>query len=278
MTQTLKTITLSSLRVRYIEAGQGPPVLLIHSLGASSITWRDNIQPLAERHRVFAIDLPGHGDSDKPDIPYDAPFMVNLVAEFVSALGLEQVSLVGNSIGGGLCLLIALERPEIVSKLALVSTGGLGRNIGVFMRFASVPRLGKALGSSPMGNAASILPRVFYNRSFITQDLVAELDRAASLPGAADAYHRIAANHINLLGVRRQYVFIRRLRELQMPVIIFWGANDQVIPVQHAHRAVRILPHADLHIFGNCGHWPHMERADDFNRLTLEFLSRLEEP
>lgn len=278
MFATLKTLTLSGLRIRYIEAGQGPPVLLIHSLGASSVTWRDNIRPLAERHRVFAIDLPGHGDSDKPDIPYDAPFMVNLVAEFVSALGLEQVALVGNSIGGGLCLLVALELPEIVSKLALVSTGGLGRNIGAFLRFASVPRLGRALGNSPMGGAANILPKVFYDRSFITQDLVSELNRAASLPGAADAHHRIAANHINLLGVRRRYVFIRRLRELQMPVIIFWGASDQIIPVQHAHRAARILPHADLHIFGNCGHWPHMERADDFNRLTLEFLSRLKEP
>ncbi len=278
MTQNSKTITLSGLQIRYTESGQGSPVLLIHSLGASTVTWRDNIRPLAERHRVFAIDLPGHGDSDKPDISYDAPSMVNLIAEFVSALGLEKVALVGNSIGGGLCLLTALERPQIVSRLVLISSGGLGRNIGMFLRFASIPWLGRILASRPRGSARAILPIVFHDKSFATEDLINELDRAATLPGAGNAHLRITANYISLFGVRRRYIFTRRLKELQMPVIIFWGAGDRIIPVRHAHRAARSLPRADLHIFGNSGHWPHMERAADFNRLTLEFLSRPPEP
>ena len=161
-----KTITLSGLQIRYTESGQGSPVLLIHSLGASTVTWRDNIRPLAERHRVFAIDLPGHGDSDKPDISYDAPSMVNLIAEFVSALGLEKVALVGNSIGGGLCLLTALERPQIVSRLVLISSGGLGRNIGMFLRFASITWLGRILANRSRGSARTILPLVFYDKTF----------------------------------------------------------------------------------------------------------------
>ena len=268
-----KEVVVSGIRVRYVEAGRGAPVVLVHSLGASLYTWRDNIAALAERHRVYALDLPGHGDSDKPDIAYDKDFMLDLFADFVAALGHSRVALAGNSVGGGLCVLTALERPEIVSALVLASSGGLGREVAPFLRIASLPVLGYLLAASPMASVRGVLRKAFYDPRFAGGELLAEMERVSSLPGARSAILRIAREYIRLGGVRREYDFTERLGEIRIPTAIFWGADDRIIPVEHAHRAARFLPDCRLHVFQDCGHWPHMERAGDFNRLVLEFLS-----
>ena len=268
-----KEAVVSGVRVRYLEAGRGAPVVLVHSLGASVYTWRDNIAALAEGHRVYALDLPGHGDSDKPDIAYDADFILDFFAEFVAALGHSRVALVGNSIGGGLCVLTALERPEIVSALILASSGGLGREVAPFLRIASLPALGSLLAATPWVSADAVLRKVFYDRRFAGGELLAEMERVSSLPGSRRAVLRIAREYIGLGGVRREYDFTERLGEIHVPTAIFWGENDRIIPVEHAYRAAQVLPDCELHVFRECGHWPHMERAPDFNPLAAEFLS-----
>ncbi len=270
----LRDITVSGMRVRYLESGQGSPVVLFHGLGASMVGWRDNILELSQHHRVYTVDLPGHGDSEKPAISYDADSMIEFVRELVEALGHERVVLVGKSLGGGLSLLVALRYPELVSKLVLSASASLGRNIAPFLRVATLPVMGEIMTIPLLDSTGVWLKKSFYDKSFATDDLLDELRRTNGLPGAREAALKITRTYVGILGVRRPYVLTRRLRRLQIPTLLFWGADDQIIPVKHAYRTASILPQCELHVFGSCGHWVHMERADDFNRLTLEFLSR----
>ena len=128
-----------------MEAGEGPAVLLLHGLGSSLDTWRRNVQPLADAgYRVLAPDLPGHGDSDKPvSLDYDPLAAVDFTSRLLDALGVQKASLVGNSAGGLVVTMFALEHPERTGRLALVAPGGLGRQISWFLRLMSVPAIGE---------------------------------------------------------------------------------------------------------------------------------------
>ena len=268
-------ITINGIRVHYVEAGQGSPVVLLHGLGASVVTWRENIGPLAERHRVYAVDLPGHGDSEKPDdLSYSLESMINFTRSLVEALGHERAALAGSSIGGGLALMTALHHPEVVSKLILSSSAALGREVAPFLRLASLPYVGELMTSGVRDATRMWLRKSFYDKSLASGELLDELRRTNHLTGAREAGLTIARVYIGLWGVRRRYILTRQLRRLDVPTLIFWGADDEIIPVKHAFRAARDLPKCDLHVFGDCGHWPQVERASEFNRLSLEFLSR----
>ena len=269
-----KDAIVRGVRVRYIEAGQGSPLVLLHGLTSSKVAWRENIAPLAKSHRVYAVDLPGHGDSDKSNVNYDSAFIVGLMREFILGLGHQQVALAGISLGGGVSLLTALEHPEMVSKLILCGSGALGREIAMVIRLAALPVVGEFMVGGPFDNTLVMARKCFYDKHLATSDLVEELRRTNSLPGAREATMSIIRKYISVWGVRRQYVVTNRLKSLDMPTMLFWGADDEIISVRHAHQAAKMIPEAELHVFANCGHWPQMERTEEFNRLLLEFLSR----
>ncbi len=270
----LRDAVVRGVRIRYVEAGQGAPLVLIHGLTSSKVAWRENIAPLAERHRVYAVDLPGHGDSDKSGVSYDSAFIVGLIREFILGLGHKRVALAGISLGGGVSLLTALERPEMVSKLALVGSGALGREIATVIRLAALPIVGEIMLGGPFDNVGAMARKCFYDKRLATSELIEELRRTNSLPGAREAALTIIRRYISVWGVRRQYVVTSRLKSLAVPTMLFWGREDEIIPVEHGHRAARMIPDAGLHVFAKCGHWPQMERAEEFNQLMLEFLSR----
>ena len=266
-------VEIDGINTHYVVAGEGRPVLLIHGLGASMVVWRENIAALAERFRVYAIDLPGHGDSDKPDIEYDADSTVEFLRKFVESLGVGQIALVGNSLGGALALMTALAHPEIVSKLALVSSGLLGREVSIWLRLPSLPVIGELMNNGPVDSTGFMLRKALFDKSLATQELITELRRTNSLPGAREAVLKIIRNFISLWGVKRRYVRARELRRLEMPLLIVWGAEDKIFPVKHAYRAARTNSRVDLHVFSSCGHIPQLERAAEFNGIALEFLS-----
>ena len=268
-----KDAVVRGVRVRYIEAGEGTPLVLLHGLTSSKVAWRENIEPLAERHHVYAVDLPGHGDSDKANVNYDSAFIVGLVRDFILGLGHERVALAGISLGGAVSLLTALEHPEMVSKLALIGSGALGREIAMVIRMASLPIVGEFMLGGPLDNVGAMARKCFYDKSLVPDEVIDELRRTNSLPGARDAALTIIRRYIGLWGVRSPYVVTERLRGLDVPTMLFWGVEDEIIPVRHARRAAQAIPGAELHVFEECGHWPQMEHAEKFNRLMLEFLS-----
>ena len=268
-----KDAIVRGVRIRYIEAGEGAPLVLVHGLTSSKVAWRDNIKALAERHRVYAVDLPGHGDSDKYDVNYDSAFIVGLMREFILGLGHERVALAGISLGGGVSLLTALEHPEMVSKLILCGSGALGREIAMVIRLASLPVVGEFMLGGPLDNVGAMARKCFYDKGLVPEEVVEELRRTNSLPGAREAALAIIRRYIGLRGVRSPYVVTERLKELDVPTMLFWGADDEIIPVRHAVRAAQLIPGAGLHVFERCGHWPQMEHLQKFNRLMLEFLA-----
>ena len=266
-------VTVDGIDTHYVVAGEGPPLLLVHGLGASVVTWRDNIGPLSNAFQVYAIDLPGHGDTDKPDFDYAADAIVDFIMGFAQSLNLDRPGIIGNSIGGALAMMTAIRYPELVSSLVLVSSASLGREVSIYLRLVSLPILGDLLESSSVGGTKFMLYKVFHDRSFATEELVEELFRCRRMPGAKEAVVRVIRNTINLLGVRKEHILVDKLESLKLPVMIVWGAQDQILPVSHAYRASKAAAHVRLQVFDQCGHWPHIEKASEFNSLVLKFLS-----
>ena len=269
-----KDIVLNGVKVRYVQAGQGPVVLLLHGLGASLITWRRNIYPLAHAgFTVLAPDLPGHGDSDKPPhLSYDPISGAQLLHDFARELGVERLSLVGSSAGGLIVGLLALEHPEMVDRLVLVGAGGLGKRVSWFLRMISLPVLGELFYQPWIHQTMGTTKRIFYNHPPGMDEVLRELHRVRSLPGARRAALRSIRSSVNYFGLRRQRYIVDRLKESPVPLLTVWGEKDIIIPISHADMIRRELPNSTVYTMPECGHWPHMEKPEEFNLLLTDSL------
>ena len=269
-----KSIVLKGVNVQYVQAGQGPVVLLLHGLGASMVTWSQNIEPLAEAgFTVLAPDLPGHDDSDKPDhLSYDPVSAAQLLHDFALGLGVERMSLVGSSAGGLIVGLFALEHPEIVDRLVLVGSGGLGKRVFWFLRIISLPVLGKLFYQPWLHQKVGVTKRIFYQPPPFVDEVLSELHRVRSLPGSRRAALRAIRSSINYFGLRRHRYIVDRLKESPVPLMTVWGEKDIIIPISQADMIRRELPNSTVHTIPEFGHWPHMEKPDVFNHLLTMFL------
>ena len=234
----------------------------------------DNIGPLSEAFRVYALDLPGHGDSDKPDIDYDPDEMVRFVVGFAESLSLHRPAIIGNSIGGALGLMTALQYPELVSALVLVDSAGLGREVTPYLRLVSVPVLGGLLESSRLGGTRFML----YNR-FSRPGLRDPGAVGRALQEPKDARRQRGRRE----GRQKDRQHLGRPpalhpdRQAETP----WRSPDAgsgALRTRSCRYHTRIgprrrAPDARLQVFDPCGHWPHMERASEFNSSVLSFLS-----
>jgi 4,5:9,10-diseco-3-hydroxy-5,9,17-trioxoandrosta-1(10),2-diene-4-oate hydrolase len=271
-------ILIEGVNVHYIQAGEGPVVLLLHGLGTSLVTWCRNIVPLATAgFQVLALDLPGYGDSDKPKhLSYDPVAGATLIHRFLATLGVERASLVGNSAGGLIVSLFALSYPEKVERLVLVSSGGLGRQMSWFLRLLSLPIVGDLFYQPHLQAPYDITRRVFYQPPLFLPEVLPEMQRTLSLPGFRHAGLKSIRSSINLFGLRQHRYILPQLKQLPAPLMIVWGEEDKILPVSHARLAQQALPDSVVHIIPQCGHWPHMEKDTEFNALLTRFLSDAE--
>ncbi|MCH7745939.1 MAG: alpha/beta fold hydrolase [Chloroflexi bacterium] len=267
-------VRVNGINTHYVVAGEGRPLLLIHGLGASAATWRDNIGPLSETFRVYAVDMPGHGDSDKLGVDYSTDNIVRYLAQLTETLSIDRPAMIGHSISGALGIIAALRHPNLFSSLILVGSAGLGTEISLYVRLVTLPVLGHILENPRVGGTRFMLNNVFYDRSFASQDLLDELYRCRKMPGATRAVVRILRNTVSLRGVRKEYLLLDELKHLTLPLMVIWGAQDPIMPASHAYRASEVAPDAWVEVFDECGHWPHMEKASAFNALVTRFLSR----
>ena len=272
------TTSVWGLNVRYVDTGkavEGPVVLLLHGLADSLISWYCNIDFLADAgYRVIALDLPGFGESDKPShLEYDPGSAADFVYDFCQELGIEKLSLVGNSAGGLIAGLFALEHPTVVEKLILVDSAGLGRKVSWLLRAISVPILGDMVYRPKLNSMIGLSKRLFYQPPAILEELLPEMDRIKLLPGASMATVRSIRSSINLRGLRRKWQILSRLKQSEVPLMVIWGADDFIIPVSHAEAARRELPQCDVQVLPEFGHWPQMEKPSVFNPLVADFLN-----
>ena len=215
----------------------------------------------------------GHGDSEKPDIDYLLPTAVNFVREFMNVLGIERASIAGNSMGGMVALRTAVEFPELVDRLVLVDAAGLGREVAWFIRAMSLPVVGELMENPTPRNTRMLLKRVFYNPGLVQESLIREIYRTSVIPGSKRAFLKIIRGSIGLRGIHSKWIMADELEKMNSPVLIVWGAQDRILPVRHATDAARRTPQVSLSIFDECGHWPQMEKGQEFNRLALDFLT-----
>ena len=269
-----KTVSVWGLNIRYVQAGEGPVVLLLHGLAASLLTWYCNIDVLADAgYRVIAPDLPGYGDSDKPGhLDYGPVSAADFVYDFSQELGLERFSMVGSSAGGLIAGLFALEYPAMVERMVLVGSGGFGRKLSWFLRVMSIPVLGGLVYQPWLNNKMGVSKYLFYQPPAILEELLPEMDRVKLLPGARTAMLRSVSSSINLWGLRKEAYILERLKGSEVPLMTVWGANDIIIPVSHAAAVRRELPESTVRIIPECGHWPQMEKPGQFNPMLTSFL------
>jgi 4,5:9,10-diseco-3-hydroxy-5,9,17-trioxoandrosta-1(10),2-diene-4-oate hydrolase len=269
-----KTVNIWGLDVRYIEAGEGPVVLLLYGLADSLLSWYCNIDVLADAgFRVIAPDLPGCGESDKPDhLDYHPGSAAEFIYDFTQELGIPKLSLVGNSAGGLIVGLCAIEHPEIVENMVLVAPGGFGRRVSWLLRAISIPVVGDLLYRPWLNKKIGITKHLFHRPPEVLKELLPEMNRMKALPGARAAVLSSIRSNIDLRGVRKDAYILERLKGSSVPLLTVWGAEDSVIPIEYADDARRELPDSVVRVIQECGHWPQMEKPDQFNPILISFL------
>jgi len=269
-------VKVGKINTRYWALGQGSPLLLIHALGASCDYWRYNVRALSQGNRVYAFDLPGSGRSDKGMEDLSLPLAGEFVAAFLDALGVGWASLAGNSLGGAVSLQFAVQYPHRLEKLVLVSSGGLGRELGLRLRLFTIPILGELIAWSwrTRPGMRRSLRTIVYDPQVMTDEFVDQMAELARLPGAKEMLLSVARMGIDLRGQNMKLLdpLLRRVPEIEAPTLIIWGVQDPIIPVTHAHLAHQMIRNSQLHILDRCGHVPQIEKPEEFNRLVLEFL------
>jgi 4,5:9,10-diseco-3-hydroxy-5,9,17-trioxoandrosta-1(10),2-diene-4-oate hydrolase len=266
-------VRVGSVNTRYWQAGDsGKTVILLHGGGGYLELWQHNIFELAKHHRVYAFDMVGAGRSDKPAAAYTFEFMAQFTRAFMKALDISQASLIGTSAGGGVALTVARDFPELVERLILVGSAGLGKEISFLLRLTTLPGFGRLLRSPSKAGVAMLYKQAVYDSKLITAEMVEEFYQMAMLPGAAKATLNVGCSNFNLWGQFYQSL-VASLQTITTPTLIIWGRQDPMVPVSHAQKAAKLMPKAQLEIFEACGHWSPIEQPQKFNQRVLEFLS-----
>lgn len=276
----VKSETLHGRSVTYAEAGSGPVLLLVHGLGGSYENWTEVIEPLARTHTVIAPDLPGHGGSAPGGGDYSVGALAASLRDLLIALDHERVTLVGHSLGGGVAMQFSYQFPEMIERLVLVSSGGLGPEVSLILRAASLP--GADIFIAVTAEAGRRVGPLF-GRALSTFGLRPNADIAEVLRGygtLVDPERRAAflstVRAVIGTGGQRVAATDRLYLAQAVPVLIVWGAVDRIIPVSHGEDAHRHIPGSRLEIFEDVGHLPQIEAPLRFVLTLEEFLAETE--
>ncbi|HYN28590.1 MAG TPA: alpha/beta fold hydrolase [Dermatophilaceae bacterium] len=262
------TVDVDGIATNYHRAGSGPPVLLVHGSGpgvSAWANWRLTVPALAERFTVYAPDVVGFGYTERPEgFPYGLAAWREHLLGFADAIGLDRFSLVGNSFGGGLAISIAVSAPERVDRLVLMGSVGVS--------FPITEGLDAVWGYQPsVAEMRRLLDIFAVDRSLVSDEL-AEMRYAASVrPGVQEAFAAMfpAPRQAGVDGLATPEELIAAIPH---PTLVVHGRDDRIIPLRNAFRLLELVDDSRLHVFGRCGHWTQIERADEFNALVADFL------
>ncbi|MFD7291952.1 alpha/beta fold hydrolase [Streptomyces sp. NPDC059897] len=267
--------------LRYHEAGAGPPLVMLHGSGPGVTGWRNfrgNLATFAEHFRCLVLEMPGFGVSD----PVDGHPMVtapDTLGRFLDALGLDQVDVIGNSMGGIVGTQFALRRPERIRKL--VTIGGIGRNLFSPGPGEGIRLLTEFTDDPTREGLVRWLRSMVHDQSLVTDELIEERWQLANAPealanaramygGSALAARAAAA------AASDQPPYWAMLHRLKAKTLITWGRDDRVSPVDMSIVPMRTIPDVELHVFPDCGHWVMIEQKAAWESVVLAFLTRKE--
>jgi pimeloyl-ACP methyl ester carboxylesterase len=283
VTPSLQFRTIHGYRRAFRIAGSGPVILLIHGIGDNSTTWNTVQSKLAQRFTVIAVDLLGHGQSDKPRADYSIAAYANGMRDLLSVLDIERATVVGHSLGGGVAMQFAYQFPQLVERLVLVGAGGVTKDVNMALRLASLPLGSEALALLRLplvlpalqifGRAAGLV----LGSTAVGRDLPDVLRILADLPEpmASSAFTRTLRAVVDWRG--QSVTMLDRCYLTQsVPVQIVWGAEDVVVPVSHAQMAHAAMPGSRLEVFENSGHFPFHDDPDRFIEVVERFIDTTE--
>jgi len=275
-----RTIELHGRSIAYAEMGEGPVLLLIHGMAGTWENWREVIEPLAREHTVIAPDLPGHGASEPGGGDYSLGSLAACLRDLLVALGHDRATLVGHSLGGGIAMQFSYQFPELVERLVLVSSGGLGREVSPVLRAAALPGadLFIAATASPGRVVGSALARGLAAVGFRPNADVAEVARGYASLADRDRRAAFLATIRAVVGTGGQSVHAgdRLYLAEGVPVLIVWGERDAMIPARHGQDAHGAIPGSRLELFEGVGHLPQVEAPARFVAVLERFLAETE--
>ncbi len=276
-----RTVKVAGVEVHYHDAGasDATPVVLLHGGGPGASAWSNfgpNVGVFAERFRVLAVDQPGYGRSGAGELTgHFFTHAADLLLGLLDELGIQRAHLVGNSLGGGTAVRFALRHGDRARRLVLMSPGGLSLNVFAPDPTEGVKRLmefGRPPGPTKE-KLGAFLKTLVHNQRLITDELVEERFASASDPAALRAMATMGASFTDPARFEEGLLW-REAYRLRHEVLLVWGREDRVNPLDGALVALKLLRNARLHVFGGCGHWAQLEKFDEFNRLAIDFLER----
>ena len=270
-----RDVRVGGYRVRYLKAGGGPALVLIHGLMGYSFSWRFNIRAFAERYTVYAPDMLGMGFSDRPpDLDCRLRACSERMLELVDQLGLQSLNLLGTSHGGGVASVMAGLAKDRIQKLVLVDPINPWSRIG----YKRIAVLSNALGAFAFRKAFPHLRRThrfFLRRMYGNPALVTQ----GTLNGYAAGLAQSRSAEYGLGIVRSWHADLRALKDFYpqlsgIPTLLIWGDRDLAVSPQSAYELQRALPGSELVMLRGVGHMPYEESPEEFNRVVLDFLGR----
>lgn len=259
-------VDVDGVHVHYRETGSGPAVILLHGYGASLENWAGVAPVVAAHHRVIAVDLKGFGWTSRPDGDYAPAAQAELVWHVLDKLGVDDIAIVGHSWGTSVALSMAVAHPERTRRVALYDAYVYDDQVPSFFRWAQTSGLGELLfGLFYDERIEDRAPLAYHDERWVTQARVDRVEASMDRPGTTAAALAVARGH-HFGELHHRLVGFNR------PVLLLWGAQDQVTPVAFAHRLVNELADAELKIYEHCGHIPMVEARNASNRDLVEFL------
>ena len=273
----LKYLDLHGERIAYLDEGSGEAIVLLHGLAGSSETWRSLIGPLSRKYRVVAPDLLGHGNSTKPRTDYSLGALSVLIRDVLDELGITRATFVGHSLGGGIAMQFVYQHPDYVQRLVLINSGGLGPDVGMLLRLASLP------------GAELVLPVIAAKRLLAPGERVWSLMRKAGIESPRG--QEMWRHYRSLSDGPTRQAFLRTVRavidhrgqavsalnrlntRMNFPVMAIWGDRDAMIPVAHAYAAQQVRPDVRVEVLTDVGHFPHAERPGEVAELIEDFIT-----
>jgi pimeloyl-ACP methyl ester carboxylesterase len=277
----LHQLTLHGHRIAYRKAGNGPVVVLIHGITSDSKTWSRVMPSLARRFTVIAPDLAGHGGSDKPKGDYSLGAHASAVRDLLLRLGHDRASIVGHSLGGGIAMQFSYQFPERCERLVLVDSGGLGRDVSLLLRAATLP------------GSEFVLPFLAATRLLDAGEFAGRLLGRVGLRVRTDL-EEMARGHATLSDAGARAAFVHTLRSVvepggqrvdasnrlylaqHMPFLLLWGERDSIIPVSHGRATHEQVPGSRLELFAQSGHFPQLDEPERFIDVLVDFMDSTE--
>lgn len=249
-------------KIHYVEAGSGPTLILLHGLGGSAQNWLLNVGVLAEKYHVVVPDQIGFGKSDKPFLNYRVRTYVDFLDQFCKQLKIERASVVGNSMGGWIAAAFTIAYPSRVDKLVLVDSTGYAPRQGFD------PRTLYALNPATREGMKSIATKVFYNKAYTTDAVIDQVLAQRIAAGDGQTINALIDSVI-----RGEDFLDNTVATIKQPTLIIWGREDGLVSLSDAERFKKNIPGSTLVVFDQCGHFPQVEKAAEFNAALLKFLA-----